>query len=186
MTHDFVHRCKQLVTRLLLQGYTADKLSSTLGKFYGHHKDLLLKYDMPLSRMASDIFDIENSKVVTGATCGAGNAHSLRNTWFHLCRVYDPWSFRLCLSTDLIFGCRTMGFDETETVWWWWESFDSTYFLAARLLIFWIREICWSRTFLGLQYHSNDVMICVKKYNCLLHCFMINNLSNDTFFFFAY
>lgn len=55
--HDFVHRCKHLVTRLLLQGYTSDKLSLTFGKFYGHHKDLLLKYDLPMSRMASDMFE---------------------------------------------------------------------------------------------------------------------------------
>jgi len=47
---------------------------------YGHHKNLLLKYDMPMSRMTSDMFDTENSKVVTGATRGAGNAHSFRNT----------------------------------------------------------------------------------------------------------
>ena len=78
--HDFVHRCRQLVTRLVLQGYTSAKLISTFGKFYGHHRDLLMKYDIPMSHMASDMFDSENSRVVTGATCGAGNAHSFRNT----------------------------------------------------------------------------------------------------------
>ena len=36
------------------------------------------------------LLHISNVKIVTGATCGVGNAHSFRNTWFHsLWGVHD-------------------------------------------------------------------------------------------------
>ncbi|KAK3086536.1 hypothetical protein FSP39_019855 [Pinctada imbricata] len=52
---DFVLRARRLSDKLLSQGYVCDRLSSSLRKFYGRYGELVINYDVPLSRMVDDI-----------------------------------------------------------------------------------------------------------------------------------
>ena len=52
---DFMERGRTLTTRLLNQGYQANKLVATLKKFYGKHHDLVDPYNVAVSRMISDV-----------------------------------------------------------------------------------------------------------------------------------
>ena len=46
-----------LITKLLSQGYNKTKLVATLlKKFYGKHHDLVNPYNVPISRIVSDVF----------------------------------------------------------------------------------------------------------------------------------
>ena len=51
----FAHRSRLLTQKLLNQGYTKTRLISTFRKFYGRHDILVTKYDIPASRILSDI-----------------------------------------------------------------------------------------------------------------------------------
>ncbi|KAK3106117.1 hypothetical protein FSP39_013091 [Pinctada imbricata] len=48
---DFVLRARRLSEKLLSQGYVCDRLTSSLRKFYGRYGELVIHYDVPLSRM---------------------------------------------------------------------------------------------------------------------------------------
>lgn len=52
---DFILRARRLSDKLLSQGYVCDRLTSSLRKFYGRHGELVIHYDVPLSRMVDDI-----------------------------------------------------------------------------------------------------------------------------------
>ncbi|KAK3086509.1 hypothetical protein FSP39_019398 [Pinctada imbricata] len=52
---DFVPRARRLSDKLLSQGYACDRLTSSLRKFYGRYGELVIHYDVPLSRMIGDI-----------------------------------------------------------------------------------------------------------------------------------
>ncbi|KAK3106211.1 hypothetical protein FSP39_015242 [Pinctada imbricata] len=52
---DFVLRARRLSDKLLSQGYVCDRLTSSLRKFYGRYSELVIHYDVPLSRMMGDI-----------------------------------------------------------------------------------------------------------------------------------
>ncbi|KAK3090424.1 hypothetical protein FSP39_011756 [Pinctada imbricata] len=52
---DFVLRARRLSDKLLSQGYVCDRLTSSLRKFYGRYWELVIHYDVPLSRMVDDI-----------------------------------------------------------------------------------------------------------------------------------
>ncbi|KAK3097484.1 hypothetical protein FSP39_010037 [Pinctada imbricata] len=52
---DFVLRARRLSDKLLSQGYVCDRLTSSLRKFYGRCGELVIHYDVPLSRMVDDI-----------------------------------------------------------------------------------------------------------------------------------
>ncbi|KAK3100197.1 hypothetical protein FSP39_016041 [Pinctada imbricata] len=52
---DFVLRARRLSDKLLSQGYVCDRLTSSLRKFYGRYGELVIHYDVPLSRMVNDI-----------------------------------------------------------------------------------------------------------------------------------
>ncbi|KAK3091194.1 hypothetical protein FSP39_017861 [Pinctada imbricata] len=52
---DFVLRARRLSDKLLSQGYVCDRLTSSLRKFYGRYGELVILYDVPLSRMVDDI-----------------------------------------------------------------------------------------------------------------------------------
>ncbi|KAK3108765.1 hypothetical protein FSP39_015175 [Pinctada imbricata] len=52
---DFVLRARRLSDKLLSQGYDCDRLKSSLRKFYGRYGELVIHYDVPLSRMVGDI-----------------------------------------------------------------------------------------------------------------------------------
>ncbi|KAK3092305.1 hypothetical protein FSP39_001069, partial [Pinctada imbricata] len=45
----------RLSDKLLSQGYVCDRLTSSLRKFYGRYGELVIHYDVPLSRMVDDI-----------------------------------------------------------------------------------------------------------------------------------
>ena len=61
--------------KLLKHGYSSWKFQTTFRKFYGRHTDLVHKFDTSVSHMLKGLLKGN----VTGATCGAGNAHSFRN-----------------------------------------------------------------------------------------------------------
>ncbi|KAK3105594.1 hypothetical protein FSP39_001375 [Pinctada imbricata] len=52
---DFVLRARRLSVKLLSQGYVCDRLTSSLRKFYGRYMELVIHYDVPLSRMVDNI-----------------------------------------------------------------------------------------------------------------------------------
>ncbi|KAK3093639.1 hypothetical protein FSP39_018327 [Pinctada imbricata] len=52
---DFVMRARRLSDKLLSQGYVCDRLTSSLRKFYVRYGELVIHYDVPLSRMVDDI-----------------------------------------------------------------------------------------------------------------------------------
>ncbi|KAK3106240.1 hypothetical protein FSP39_015854 [Pinctada imbricata] len=52
---DFVLKARRLSDKLLSQGYVCDRLTSSLRKFYGRYGELVIHYDVPLSRMVDDI-----------------------------------------------------------------------------------------------------------------------------------
>ncbi|KAK3096924.1 hypothetical protein FSP39_004807 [Pinctada imbricata] len=52
---DFVLRARRLSDKLLSQGYVCDRPTSSLRKFYGRYGELVIHYDVPLSRMVDDI-----------------------------------------------------------------------------------------------------------------------------------
>ncbi|KAK3093042.1 hypothetical protein FSP39_010438, partial [Pinctada imbricata] len=52
---NFVLRARRLSDKLLSQGYVCDRLTSSLRKFYGRYGELVIHYDVPLSRMMGDI-----------------------------------------------------------------------------------------------------------------------------------
>ena len=53
---DFMERGKVLTTRLLSQGYQKTKLVAALKKFYRRHHDLVIPYNVAVSRIMSDVF----------------------------------------------------------------------------------------------------------------------------------
>ena len=55
---DFIARGKLLTSKLLQQGYILPKLIKSLRKFYGRHQSLVDKYDVSVSKLISDIFDV--------------------------------------------------------------------------------------------------------------------------------
>ncbi|KAK3085536.1 hypothetical protein FSP39_004850, partial [Pinctada imbricata] len=52
---DFVPSARRLSDKLLSQGYLCDRLTSSLRKFYVRYGELVIQYDVPLSRMVDDI-----------------------------------------------------------------------------------------------------------------------------------
>ena len=54
--HDFLIRCRLLSSKLLNQGYTRSKLIAAFKKFYGRHSELVYEYDVPVTRMITDLF----------------------------------------------------------------------------------------------------------------------------------
>ena len=51
---DFLYRGRQLIIRLLGQGYVATKLKSSLQKLYGRHHEL---YGVSICTMAAELFE---------------------------------------------------------------------------------------------------------------------------------
>ena len=54
---NFLLRHRNLVTRLLSQGYKVNRLSNIFKKFYGRHTDLVGQYRKDACQMFADIFD---------------------------------------------------------------------------------------------------------------------------------
>ncbi|KAK3101513.1 hypothetical protein FSP39_004134 [Pinctada imbricata] len=52
---DFIIRAIRLASKLLVQGYVTQRLKSSLRKFFGRYGDVIKAYEIPLSRMISDI-----------------------------------------------------------------------------------------------------------------------------------
>ena len=53
---DFLFRGSILVSKLLKQGYSSQKLQTTFRKFYGRHTDLVNKFNTSVSHMLNDLF----------------------------------------------------------------------------------------------------------------------------------
>ena len=91
--------CVDDIFWLVRQGYSSWKLETTFTKCYSHQIDLGHKFDTSMSYMLKSLFT--NCEIwlvsryycmwiVTGATCGAGNANCFRKTLFHsLWGVHD-------------------------------------------------------------------------------------------------
>ena len=56
---NFIVRARRLASKLLIQGYVIQRLKSSLRKFFGRYGDLIKTYEIPLSRMISDILDCD-------------------------------------------------------------------------------------------------------------------------------
>ena len=55
---DFLDRALLLTRKLLNQGFLMVKLKSALRKFYGRHHELVDRYEVAVSKMASDLFSL--------------------------------------------------------------------------------------------------------------------------------
>ena len=51
----FILSARRLSSKLLKQGYLAERLKSSFRKFYGRYGDLVQQYEVSLSRMLNDI-----------------------------------------------------------------------------------------------------------------------------------
>jgi hypothetical protein len=52
---DFLDRAQLLMQKLLKQGYVAPRLKSLLQKLYGHHHNLVDRYEISISQMTMDL-----------------------------------------------------------------------------------------------------------------------------------
>ena len=55
----FILRARRLSSKLLKQGYLAERLKSSFRKFYGRYEDLIQQYEVSLSRMLNDILILD-------------------------------------------------------------------------------------------------------------------------------
>ena len=55
----FILRARRLSSKLLKQGYLADRLKSSFRKCYGRYGDLIQQYEVSLSRMLNDILILD-------------------------------------------------------------------------------------------------------------------------------
>ena len=55
----FILRARRLSSKLLKQGYLAERLKSSFRKFYGRYGDLIWQYEVSLSRMLNDILILD-------------------------------------------------------------------------------------------------------------------------------
>ena len=55
----FILRVRRLSSKLLKQGYLAERLKSSFRKFYGRYGDLIQQYEVSLSRMLNDILILD-------------------------------------------------------------------------------------------------------------------------------
>ena len=55
----FILRARRLSSKLLKQGYLAERLKSSFRKFYGRYGDLIQQYEVSLSRMLNDILTLD-------------------------------------------------------------------------------------------------------------------------------
>ena len=55
----FILRARRLSSKLLKQGYFAERLKSSFRKFYGRYGDLIQQYEVSLSRMLNDILILD-------------------------------------------------------------------------------------------------------------------------------
>ena len=55
----FILRARRLSSKLLKQGYLAERLKSSFRKFYGRYGDLIQQYEVSLSRMLNDILILD-------------------------------------------------------------------------------------------------------------------------------
>jgi len=53
---DFLDKARLLTDKLMRQGYVANRLKSSLLKFYGRHHDLVDRYETNVSQMQTDVF----------------------------------------------------------------------------------------------------------------------------------
>ena len=55
----FILRARRLSSKLLKQGYLAERLKSSFRKFYGRYGDLIQQYEVSLSQMLNDILILD-------------------------------------------------------------------------------------------------------------------------------
>ena len=59
MLQCFILTARRLSSKLLKQGYLAERLKSSFRKFYGRYGDLIQQYEVSLSRMLNDILILD-------------------------------------------------------------------------------------------------------------------------------
>ena len=55
----FILRVRRLFSKLLKQGYLVERLKSSFRKFYGRYGDLIVQYEVTLSRILNDILTLD-------------------------------------------------------------------------------------------------------------------------------
>ena len=110
---------------------------TTFREFYGRHTDLVHKCDTSVSHMLNGLFtncDIRLVSsylvwIVTGATCGAENSHSFRNTWLlSLWGVHDLPIHYILLNLSVLALCLRIND--------WFVCLDLSDCFVSRLIIF--------------------------------------------------
>ena len=90
------------IWRFSVQMIYSRKLRTTFRKLYGLHTDLVHKFDTSVSHMLNDLFNCDIGLVSRYFCCSSwrvprtGNAHSLRNTWFHCIWGVHDFTHSLC------------------------------------------------------------------------------------------
>ena len=59
----YILRARRLSSKLLKQGYLAERLKSSFKKFYGRYGDLFQQYEVSLSRMLNDILILDQQRL---------------------------------------------------------------------------------------------------------------------------
>ena len=103
----FIGRARRLSSKLLKQGYLAERLKSSFRKFYGRYGDFIQQYEVPLSRMLYDILILDQQWLPTNQTFhqfhDLGTELDLHRLWVvsmeHLQRVWYASRERLPFRT---------------------------------------------------------------------------------------
>ena len=98
---------RRLSSKLLKQGYLAERLKSSFRKFYGRYGDLIQQYEVSLSRMLNDILILDQQWLPTNQTFHQFHDFDteldLHRLWVvsmeHLQRVWHASRERLLLRT---------------------------------------------------------------------------------------
>ena len=59
----FILRARRLSSKLLKQGYLAERLKSSFRKFYGRYGDLIQQYEVSLSRVLNDMLILDQQSL---------------------------------------------------------------------------------------------------------------------------
>ena len=109
---DFLEWGKVLTTKLLSQGYQKTKPVATLKKLYGRHHDLVIPYNVAVSRIVSDVFASDAPLVDFPVPDIRFYRYFLRSglwAWWAKLAYQVILTIRECLITPFILGSMSVG-----------------------------------------------------------------------------